>query len=196
MTQPPASKAAKPTPPVKQSTKDEAPAMNSKPMATRGRPSPGPTMPAKKQVKPLQTIHEEMENDENSSADAFMIDRPVKKSVQRKVAKKKKVVTRSQRVLSRAASAPGQRRVSDFYFVDPNDSNNMEYLPDIEHNVTIATREVPCNCTIVISDESNEGPRDVSSPTSDTQMFDYPMLSPINSIECIVITDSSQDLFS
>ena len=163
-------------------------------MATRRRPSAAPAVSAKKQVD------QEPENDENSSADAFMIDRPVKKAVQRKVSPKKKAVTRSQKILNRAANAPGQRRVSDFYFVDPNDSNNMEYLPDIEHNVTFATREVPCNCTIVISDHSNvsqnEGPRDVSSPTSDTQMFDYPMLSPINSIECIVITDSSQDLFS
>ena len=163
-------------------------------MATRKRPSAAPAVSAKQQVD------QEPENDENSSADAFMIDRPVKKAVQRKVSPTKKAVTRSQKILNRAASAPGQRRVSDFYFVDPNDCNNMEYLPDIEHNVTIATREVPCNCTIVISDHSNvsqnEGPRDVSSPTSDNQMFDYPMLSPINSIECIVITDSSQDLFS
>ena len=201
--QPSAGKPGKPAPPVKQppAGKPAPPAMNSKPMSTRGRPSATPTVPAKKQLQSLQTVHEELENNENSSAaDAFIIDRPVKKSVQRKVTPRKEVVTRSQKILNRAASAPGQRRVSDFYFVDPNDSNNMEYLPDIEHNVTIATREVPCNCTIVISDHSNvsqnEGPRDVSSPTSDTQMFDYPMLSPINSIECIVITDSSQDIFS
>ena len=84
--------------------------------------------------------------------------------------------------------------------MDPNDSSNLEYLPDIEHDVTFATRDVPCSCTIVISDKStvspNEGPRHVLSSTSDTQMFDYLMLSPINSIECIVITDSSQDLFT
>ena len=84
--------------------------------------------------------------------------------------------------------------------MDPSDSSNSEYLPDIEHNVTFATRDVPCSCTIVISDDltvsPNEGPRHVSSLTSDTQMFDYLMLSPINSFECIVIIDSSQDLFS
>ena len=130
-----------------------------------------------------------------------MIDRPRKTAAAKlKRSPKLQVVTRNQRILNRAASAPGQRKVSDFYFVDPNDSNNLEYLPDIEHDVTFATRDVPCSCTIVISDDStvsqSEGPRHVSSPTLDTQMFDYPMLSPINSIECIVITDSSQDLFT
>ena len=187
---------AKPSAPAKPSTKPTPSAM-----VTRRRTSPVSKTPAKEPVNSLPTIPEEQCNNDNSS-DAFMIDRPRRTAVATKPKKtpKLQVVTRHQRILNRAATAPGQRKVSDFYFVDPNDSSNLEYLPDIEHDVTFATRDVPCSCTIVISDEStvspNEGPRHVSSLTSDTQMFDYPMLSPINSIECIVITDSSEDLFT
>ena len=202
------SPAAKPLPVAKPSapTKPSAPAKPSaKPtpsaMVTHRRTSPVSKTPAKEPVKSLPTIPEEKHNDDNSS-DAFMIDHPRRTAVATKPKNttKLQVVTRHQRILNRAATAPGQRKASDFYFVDPNDSSNIEYFPDIEHDVTFATRDVPCSCTIVISDEltvsPNEGPRHVSSPTSDTQMFDYPMLSPINSIECIVITDSSQDLFT
>ena len=187
--------AKKTSTPAKQSPAAKLPAEPTQSaITTRRKP------PAKEPVPSLPTIPEEQHNDDNSS-DAFMIDRPRKTAAAKlKRSPKLQVVNRNQRILNRAASAPGQRKVSDFYFVDPNDSNNLEYLPDIEHDVTFATRDVPCSCTIVISDDStvsqSEGPRHVSSPTLDTQMFDYPMLSPINSIECIVITDSSQDLFT
>ena len=170
-------------------------------MVTHRRTSTVSKTPAKEPVKSLSTSPEEQQNDDNSS-DAFRIDRPRRTAVAAKPKNtpKLQVVTRHQRILNQAATAQGQRKLSHFYFVDPNDSSNLEYLPDIEHDVTFATGDVPCSCTIVISDKSpvspNEGPRHVSSPTSDTQMFDYPMLSPINSFEDIVITDSSQDLFS
>ena len=193
--------AKKKSAPAKQSPVPKLPAEPTQSaVTTRRKPSPVSKPPAKEPVPSLPTIPEEQHNDDNSS-DAFMIDRPRRTAAAKpKRSPKLQVVTRNQRILNRAATAPGQRKVSDFYFVDPNDSNNVEYLPDIEHDVTFATRDVPCSCTIVISDDStvsqSEGPRHVSSPTLDTQMFDYPMLSPINSIECIVITDSSQDLFT
>ena len=170
-------------------------------MVTHRKPSPVSKTPAKNPVKSLPTIPEEQHNDDNSP-DASTIDRPRRIAVAAKPKNtlKLQVVTRNQRILNRAATVLGQRKVSNFYFMDPNDSSNLEYLPDIEHDVTFATRDVPCSCTIVISDDltvsPNEGPRHIPSPTSDTQMFDYPMLTPINSIECIVITDSPQDLFS
>ena len=187
-------KAAKPSAPAKLPAKPTPSAM-----ATHRKPSPVSKTPAEEPVKSLPTIPEEQHNDDNSS-DAFMIDHPRRTAAAKpNHTPKLQVVTRNQRILNQAATAPGQRKVSDFYFVDPNDSSNLEYLRDIEHDVT-AKRDVPCSCTIVISDDltvsQSEGRRHVSSPTSDTQMFDYPMLSPINSIECIVMTDTSQDLFS
>ena len=193
--------AKKTSAPAKQSPAAKLPAEPTQSaITTRRKPSAVSKPPAKEPVPSLPTIPEEQHNDDNSS-DAFMIDRPRRTAAAKpKCSPKLQVVTRNQRILNRAATAPGQRKVSDFYFVDPNDSNNVEYLPDIEHDVTFATRDLPCSCTIVISDDStvgqSEGPRHVSSPTLDSQMFDYPMLSPINSIECIVITDSSQDPFT
>ena len=81
--------------------------------------------------------------------------------------------------------------------MDPTDSMNVGYLPNPVHNVTFAAKEedVPaiCRCTISTSSDNSEteGLRHVSPPTSDTQIFDNPFLSPINSIECIFIADSS-----
>ena len=80
------------------------------------------------------------------------------------------------------------KKVSDYYFVDPMDINNVSYLPDLVNT------GVPQPVCIVISDDSQsslEGPKHVSSPLSDTQVFEYPNLLPIASdIECVVIADS------
>ena len=98
-------------------------------------------------------------------------------------------VTKNQKMLNRAATAPGQTRVSDFYYIDPNNINNENYLPDL---VMSGAKEIPV--CIVISDDSyeNEGPVNVSLLASHTQVFEHPDLSPIHfDDECIVIVDSS-----
>ena len=93
-------------------------------------------------------------------------------------------MTRGQRILSRIAATPGQKKVSDFYYMDPNNINNVSYLPDLVRS------DVPPPICITISDESeNEGPTHVSSPSSDTQVFDYLNLSPINDDNSIIIVD-------
>ena len=86
-------------------------------MVTHRKPSPVSKTPAKEPVKSLPTIPEEQHNDDNSS-DAFMIDCPRRTAVAAKPKNtpKLQVVTRNQRILNQAATALGQRKVSDFYF--------------------------------------------------------------------------------
>ena len=65
--------------------------------------------------------------------------------------------------------------------------SNENYLPDL-----VRSKETPV--VILISDDSdeNDGPVDVLSLASHTQVFEHPNLSPIHSDdECIVIRDSS-----
>ena len=85
-----------------------------------------------------------------------------------------------------AATAPGQQKVSDYYCNDPADINNVNYLPDL------VTSHASANvCIVITSDESLEGPEHVSSPSSETQIFEYPNVLPIVSDnECIVLADS------
>ena len=129
----------------------------------------------------------------DTSSDDFLINRrrPIKKlKVTPRPNSRSSAASRKSGLLARAASAPGQQKVSDYYFVDPTDIKNVGYLPDL------VVENVPPPVCIVISDESVslEGPTHVSSPASDTQVFDYPNLSPIvPDISCIVIADSDSN---
>ena len=69
------------------------------------------------------------------------------------------------------------------------DITNENYLPDLSEI------NIPAPVVIVISDDlsvSLEGPTHVSSPTSDTQIFEFPNLSPFHLMidECVIIADS------
>ena len=88
--------------------------------------------------------------------------------------------------LQQAATAPGQQKVSNYYFIDPADINNVNYLPDL------VTSHAAANvCIVITSDESLKGPEHVSSPLSEMQIFEYPNVSSIVSDdECIVLADS------
>ena len=88
--------------------------------------------------------------------------------------------------LQRAATALGQQKVTNYYFIDPADINNVNYLPDL------VTSHAAANvCIVITSDESLKGPEHVSSPSSETQIFEYHNVSPIVSDdECIVLADS------
>ena len=94
--------AAKPLPAAKLPAKPTLSAM-----ATCRNPSPVSKTPAKEAVKSLPTIPEGQHNDDNLS-DAFMIDRPRRIAAAKpKCALKLQAVTRNQRILNRAATAPG-----------------------------------------------------------------------------------------
>ena len=127
----------------------------------------------------------------NTSADNFIIDKP--KCVIWSKPKATSHAVKSSvnaKKLQRAATAPGKQKVSDFYYVDPSDINNVNYLLDLVRNRT-STPPRPPVCIVISSDESLEGPYHVSSPSSETQVFEYPNVSPIVSEdECVVIADS------
>ena len=114
----------------------------------------------------------------DTSADDFIIDKP--KHVIRYKPKATSCAVKfsaNAKKLQRAATAPGQQKVSDFYYVDPSDINNVNYLLDLVRNRT-PTPPRPLTYH-------------VSSPSSETQVFEYPNVSPIVSEdECIVVTDS------
>ena len=127
----------------------------------------------------------------DTSADNFIIDKPKRVILSKPKATSCAVKSSANaKKLQRTATAPGQQKVSDFYYVDPSDINNVNYLPDLVRNRT-PTPPRPHVCIVISSDESLEGPYHVSSPSSETQVFEYPNLSPIVSEdECVVIADS------
>ena len=125
----------------------------------------------------------------DTSADDFIINQP--KCVIRARPKATFCAVRTSansRKLHRAASAPGQQKVSN-YFIDPTEIKNENYLPDLVRN-----RAPPPVCIVISSDTSSQsldGPEHVSTPSSETQVFEYPNILPIVSDnECIVIADS------
>ena len=146
-----------------------------------------PTPPATPKTPVVPTVMKTRSHGEADSMDDFIINRTPRQPAPESKKVTSVRVSRSRKLLQRAAAAPGQRRVSDFCYLDPNNASNENYLPDL-----VRTKEIPV--VILISDDSdeNDGPVDVSSPASHTQVFEHPNLSPIHSDdECIVIGDSS-----
>ena len=124
---------------------------------------------------------------EADSMDNFIINRVPR---QQATASKKPVscghVSKSHKILQRAATPPGQRWVSNFYYIDLVNVNNENYLPDLVRSNETAM------CIISDDLDQNEGPVSASSPSSDTRVFEHPNLSPILSDDdCIVIGNSS-----
>ena len=131
---------------------------------------------------------------ESTSMDDFIINKPRKLSAT--TAKKRATPTshlsRGTKALNRAAAAPGQRRVSDFYYIDPNNVKNEDYLPELEMS------DEPPVCIILSDSNENEGPMEVSSPASHTQVFEHPNLSPIGNKsddDCFIIESSSSSSY-
>ena len=126
----------------------------------------------------------------DTSADDFIINQPKRVIHARPKATSHAVRTSANsHKLHRAASAPGQQKVSD-YFIDPTDIKNENYLPDLVRNWA----PLPV-CIVISSDTSSQsldGPEHVSTTSSETQVFEYPNISPIVSDdECVVIADSN-----
>ena len=128
------------------------------------------------------------------SSDDFIIDRPRMKHI---IQSKPKSISHAVKSmanthkLQRAADAPGQKKVSNYYFINQADVHNENYLPDWARNQSQPTPV----CIVISSDDSYEslkGPDHVLMPSSDTKVFEYPNLSPVLSDddECIVIADT------
>ena len=101
-------------------------------------------------------------------------------------------LSRGAKALNRAAAAPGQRRVSDFYYIDPNNVKNEDYLRELEMS------DEPPVCIVLSDSNENEGPMEVSSPASHTQVFEHPNLSPIGNKsddDCFIIESSSSSSY-
>ena len=176
-------------------------------------PSPASTaqkaVPPDKPVVPSETP-KPIDNNNNSSVDDFIINKPPAKKQKVITTKKRRTsasVTRSRKILTRAAAAQGQKKVSDYFFdqlfVDPDDSANTNFLPDlvqrkVEVIVVDSDSDDFCTCTpspeVNIIDPNDSGPVFVSSPASHTQIFEHPSLSPVNNEnnnDSIVIVDST-----
>lgn len=178
---------------------------------------PSPPSTAQKAVtpdKPVVPSETPKPIDNNSSTDDFIINKPPAKKQKVIPAKKRRTsaaVTRSRKILTRAAAAQGQKKVSDYFFnqlfVDPDDSENTNFLPDlvqrkVEVIVIDSDSDDKCSCTanpeVNIIDPNDSGPVFVSSPASHTQIFEHPSLSPVgtqlnheNNNDSIVIVDST-----
>ena len=125
---------------------------------------------------------------ESTSMDDFIINRPRKSSAATIKKQATSRLSRAAKALNRAAAAPGQRRVSNFYYIDPNNVKNEDYLPELEMS------DEPPACIILSDSNENEGPMEVSSPASHTQVFEHPNLSPIGNKsddDCLIIESSS-----
>ena len=95
------------------------------------------------------TVMKTRSHGEADLIDDFLINRPPRQpaTVSKNVVSGH--VTKSRKLLQRVATAPGQRRVSDFYYTDPNNMSNENYLPDL-----VRSKETPV--VILISDDSDE----------------------------------------
>ena len=65
--------------------------------------------------------------------------------------------TNRNRKLQRAANALGQQKVSDYFFIDPADINNVNYLLDL-----VTSHAAADVCIVITSNESLDGPKHVS----------------------------------
>ena len=94
-------------------------------------PTP-PTTPA-----PVTTLAANMKTRSQGEAestlmDDFIINRPRKSSAARTKKQGTSHLSRGAKALNRAAAAPGQRRVSNFYYIDPNNVKYEDYLLELE----------------------------------------------------------------
>ena len=134
-------------------------------------------------VAPVSTMRTQSHGDVDMSVDEFLINQACRRPNKPKVVIRKKL-TKRQRILNRIAQSQHQKKVSDFYYMDPSNIDNVSYLPDLVRS------DVPPAICVTISDDSElEGPNHVSSPSSQTQVFDYPNLSPINHDDLIIVVD-------
>ena len=129
---------------------------------------------------------------ESTSMDDFIINRPRKSSAATTKKRATSHLSRGAKELNRAAAAPGQRRVNNFYFIDPNNVKNEEYLPELEMS------DKPPVCIILSDSNENEGPMEESFLASHTQVFEHPNLSPIGNKsddDCFIIESSSSSSY-
>ena len=129
------------------------------------------------------------------SAEDFIINKPTKPSKARKRRGRvnKRTVPKKQRLLQQAANAKGQRTVRDYFLTEDEESEVVRQFffgsdeggdenIRVQSPIVIDSSSSDCVPIVIMQtggfDES--GPVNVSSPLSDTQVFDdHPSQSPI-----------------
>ena len=134
----------------------------------------------------------------DSSSTDFIINQPKRPKIETKQCERKVRPTGRCPILTRAATAPGQRKVSDYFLTESEqsqyvrdflrgagfDTDDLSLLPDLARN-----RLPPCividssseDVIVVCSETKNSGLQHISSPVRhDKVVMDNPSLSPIN----------------
>ena len=134
----------------------------------------------------------------DSSSTDFIINQPKRLKIETKQRKRQVHPTRRCPILTHAATAPGQRKVSDYFLTESEqsqyvrnflrgagfDTDDSSLLPDLARN-----RSPPCividssseDVIVLCSETKNSGPQHISSPVRhDKVVMDNPSLSPIN----------------
>ena len=166
--------------------------------------SPTDKVHTRTQSKPKVTIALTHTNDpenevpilDNSSTD-FIINQPRPK-IETEKRKRQVRPTRRRPILTHAATAPGQRKVSDYFLTESErsqyvrdflqgagfDTDDSNLLPDLARN-----RSPPCividsssdDVIVVCAETKNSGPQHISSPVRHDKVdMDNPSLTPIN----------------
>ena len=151
--------------------------------------SPTDKVPTRTQSQPKVTIALTHTNDpENevpildSSSTDFIINQPKRLKIETEKRKRQVRPTRRHPILTRAATAPGQRKVSDYFLTESEwsqyvrdflqgagfDTDDSNLLPDLARN-----RSPPCividssssdDVIVVCAETKNSGPHHISSP--------------------------------
>ena len=135
----------------------------------------------------------------DSSSTDFIINQPKRPKIETEKRKRQVRPTRRRPILTRAATAPGQRKVSDYFLTESErsqyvrdflqgagfDTDDSNLLPDLARN-----RSPPCividssssdDVIVVCAETKNSGPQHISSPVRHDKVdMDNPSLSPIN----------------
>ena len=132
----------------------------------------------------------------DSSSTDFIINQPKRPKIETKQRKRQVRPTGRHPILTRAATAPGQRKVSNYFLTESEQSqyvrdflrgagfDDSSLLPDLARN-----RSPPCivvdssseDVIVVCSETKNSGPQHISSRVRhDKVVMDNPSLSPIN----------------
>ena len=163
----------------------------------------------------LQTTKDTSKKDtkepDPSSSQDFIIHKKKTKIGTSRTRKTSARATRKRKMLTRAATAAGERKVSDYFLTESEESQvvtNFFFGSDDDSNTLpdLVKNRSPSYIVIDSSDDNVvpivvcqvSGPQHVSSPAKHVCVCDCPSLSPINHAprtsnqnECVIIADST-----
>ena len=134
----------------------------------------------------------------DSSSTDFIINQLKRPKIETKQCKRQVCPTRRHPILTCAATAPGQRKVSDYFLTESEqsqyvrdflrgagfDTDDLNLLPDLARNRLppyIVIDSSSEDVIVVRSETKNSGPQHISSPVRHDKVdIDNPSLSPIN----------------